>query len=59
MIYVKIESFYRIGNYKTHLLLMRNIASLVRFEYITLHCLVFKLPKLIEITESPGRVTYR
>ena len=59
MIYVKIKNFYRIGNWKTHLLLMRNIVSLARFDYITLHFLIFKLPKHIEITESPGHVTYR
>ena len=38
---------------------MRNIASLARFDYITLHCLIFKLQKHIEITESPGHVIYR
>ena len=58
MIYVKIKNFYRIGNWKTHMLLMRNITSLAPFEYITLHCLNFKLPKHVEITESPGQVIY-
>ena len=37
---------------------MRNIASLAPFEYITLHCPIFKLPKHIEITESPGHVIH-
>ena len=40
-------------------MLLRNIASLARFEIMTLHCQNFKLPKHIEITESPGHVIYR